>query len=124
MPSKGHVMGIYKTSKCFKCGAINSNLYHCLWDYPAIQQFWTRVQKCVTGSLTNFAPYDPTWAIFCYLDSEQYKCAEGARNLLHLVSAAGIKTILQTWLQNQQHPLKICLDKLYITNGLGGSSHT
>lgn len=97
---------------CFKCHAPNANLYHCLWDCPIIQLFWQRIRKFVTDNLTNFVPNDSSWAIFGYLDPDQYQCAVGARKLLHMVAAAGTKAILQTWLNNQAPAFRLFLDKL------------
>lgn len=111
-PHRGHLMGIYLNADCFKCQASNANLYYCLWTCPVIQQFWQRIRKFVTDNLTNFVPNDSAWAIFGFLDPDQYQCALGAKRLLHLVAAAGTKAILQTWLSDQAPAFRLFLDKL------------
>lgn len=120
---RGHLMGIYSTPVYFKCHAPNANLFHCLCACPEIQLFWQRVRKFVTDNLTYFAPNDPSWAIFGYLDPETYQCELGARKLLHLVAAAGAKAILQTWLNNQAPAFRLFLEKstFLFKMGLGGS---
>lgn len=101
-PIRGFRMGILPTSKWFRCKSADADLYHCMWSCPKVQRFWERINSFVVMHLTNIAPSGSIWAIFGYLDKDDHPCTLEDRRLLHMVAAAGSKTILHTWLQEQQ----------------------
>lgn len=101
-------IGLYVTSDCFKCGAPEADLYHCLH----IQILGEKVRSFSVQHLTDASPCNAIWAIFGYIDIDAHASCKRDLRLLHMIAAGGRKAILQLWNQPQGPTFCLFLDKL------------
>lgn len=111
-PLRGHRMGLYDTSACFKCGSPEADLYHCLWSCPRIQGFWDRIREFAVQHLVDTLPCDAQWALFGHVDVGAQESYRRNLRLLYVLASAGRKAILQVWNQPGSPTLHLFLDKL------------
>lgn len=71
-----------------------------------------KIRLFTVTHLVNHVPFNPLWAIFGFVDPDDTPCTPGSRKLLYMISAAGMKTILQTRNHKSRPPFKLFQEKL------------
>lgn len=111
-PVRGYKMRSLADSKCFRCSDMIGTMLHCVWECPMVQTLWNKTRLFTTNHLVNYVPFNPTWAVFQFVDPDDVLCIPGSRKLLYMISATGIKTILHTWNHASSPPFKLFSEKL------------
>lgn len=97
-PKRDCLMGGTSTSACTRCGENDADLFHYFWDCPSIKEFWCHIHRFATTHTKCQFSFTPSWAITGSLHETEMVIPSQSKRLLFCISAAGRKTILQTWI--------------------------